>query len=108
MVQFKVKSFYSFWIQFQWINSVTQFSTLIDAGNDFFMLISQRESNILCTYLHNEINLAEVYTGLKKYASVTKAITSEIMWDNSNHVGQTQCLKKDLIGISAKILQLLL
>lgn len=47
------------------------------------MLISQHESNIFSTYLHNEINLAEVYTGLKKYASVTKANTSEIMWDNS-------------------------
>lgn len=47
------------------------------------MLISQCESNILCTYLHNEINLAEVYTGLKKYPSVTKANTSEIMWDDS-------------------------
>lgn len=45
------------------------------------MLISQCESNNLCPYLHNEINLAEVYTGLKKYASVTN--TSEIMWDVS-------------------------
>lgn len=47
------------------------------------MFISQCESNILCTYLHNEINLAEVYTGLKKYASVTKANASKVMWDNS-------------------------
>jgi len=30
------------------------------------MLTSQRESNILTTYLHNEINLSEVYTNLKK------------------------------------------
>lgn len=81
MVQFKVKSFYSSWIQFQLINSATQFSTLNDAGNNFLMFISQHESNILCTYLHNEINLAEVYTGLKKYASVTKANTSKITWD---------------------------
>lgn len=72
------------------------------------MLISQYESNILRTYLHNGINLAEVYTGLKKYASVTKANTSEITWDNSNHAGQTQCLKNDLTDIRAKILQLLL
>lgn len=86
---------------FQRINSAILFSILIDSGNDLFMLISQCESNILCAYLHNEINLAEVYTGLKKYAPETKANTSK-------SCGTTKCLRKALIRISAKNLQLLL